>query len=151
MLVYIYLLKNIIKKYFRFATKVENFWWKNYRRNFDLKKYQNIKKYVGNIRPAQYSGRNFWLQQKQYFSKDIRLIDISHGYLVNRSGGTKFLVPALFGMKNGVFCLAKPKPKFVMNFWAKFKCYLSWLLREISSCCWRNCPIQQVKPVEIGI
>ena len=79
----------------------------------NIKKYQNtkisknIKKYVGNIRPAQYSGRNFWWQQKWYFSKDIRLIDISHGYLVNRSGGTKFLVPAIFGRKNGVFCLAK--------------------------------------------
>ena len=69
--------------------------------------YVGILWYVGNIRSAESSGRNFWWQQKWYFLKDFRLIDISHGYLVNRSGGTKFLVPALFGKKKGYFCLAK--------------------------------------------
>ena len=44
--------------------------------------------------PVEISGGN----KNDIFMKDFRLIDISHGYLVNRSGGTKLLVPALFGM-----------------------------------------------------
>ena len=48
------------------------------------------------------------------------MIDISHGYLVNRSNATKFSIPVFSVIKKGDFCLAKPKPKFVMNFWQKF-------------------------------
>ena len=85
--------------------------------------------YVGNIRSAQSSGRNFWWQQKWYFLKDFRLIDISHGYLVNRSGGTKILVPALFGKKKGFFCLAK----IIVHTFGK-NSYLKSLRSEVVFC-----------------